>query len=155
MAGGRKKIPPANKAAPVIPKWIPKAKAFQPPAGEGCLRIRLSHLDVGGPFCLTDIEKEHFMQLIGRVKSFESMQRTVVFAPGSEEGKVYAVADLPSRAARERLVELEYDDQTEIARLRISGERRLYGFLSEDSPDFWALWWDPEHEIWPSTKRNT
>ena len=153
MGGGRKKIPPASRTAPVIPKWIPKAKAFQPPNGEGCLRIRLSHLDVGGPFCLTDIEKAHFVDLIDRVKSLESMKRSVVFAPGSEEGKVYAVADLPSKVARDRLVELEYDDQTEIARLRISGERRLYGFIAEGSLDFWALWWDPEHEIWPSSKK--
>ena len=35
------------------------------------------------------------------------------------------------------------------------GERRLYGFLHGAGPDFYALWWDPEHQIWPSTLRNT
>ncbi|MDX1890113.1 hypothetical protein [Mycolicibacterium sp. 050158] len=78
-----------------------------------------------------------------------------LFAPGSEEGKRYPAQELPNVDAISRLVELELDDQTEIARLRISGKRRLYGFLAEGGQDFYVLWWDPNHEIWPSTPRNT
>ena len=83
------------------------------------------------------------------------MRCAEVFKPGSEEGKIYAIPDLPNKQARDRIVDLEYDDQTEIARLRISGKRRLYGFLPSGGPDFYVLWWDPEHEIWPSTKKRT
>jgi hypothetical protein len=71
------------------------------------------------------------------------------------KGKVYAVAELPTKEARDRLVELDLDDQTEIARIEISARRRLYGFLHNGGPDFYALWWDPEHKIWPSKKKHT
>lgn len=72
---------------------------------------------------------------------------------GGELGKEYNVPDLPNDKARARLVELRFDDQTRIARLRIDGPGRLYGFRQDRF--FFALWWDPHHEIWPSQKRNT
>ncbi|RZK75279.1 MAG: hypothetical protein EOP28_00325 [Rhodococcus sp. (in: high G+C Gram-positive bacteria)] len=101
---------------------------------------------------MSTIDSEHLLDLLQRLKSFESMRCSQLFAPGSEEGKVYQVPDLPNKDALARLTELDLDDQTEIARLRISGKRRLYGFLHDGGPDFYALWWDPEHEIWPSRK---
>ena len=152
---GNKVIPKPNRNAPAIPKYVPKPKEFRPTGDGSCLRIRLTNVDVGGPWCLTSIERDHFVDLLQRLKSFESMPCTQVFGPGSEEGKVYLVEQLPNRDARDRLVELELDDQTEIARLRINGKRRLYGFFPDGGPDFYALWWDPEHEIWPSPKKHT
>lgn len=83
------------------------------------------------------------------------MRCAEVFAPGNDEGVVYSVAELPNRVATDRLIDLGYDDQDDIARLRINGKRRLYGFLPGGGPDFYVLWWDPLHEIWPSTKRHT
>ncbi len=112
-------------------------------------------MDLGGPWCLSRIEQEHLVDLLGRIKSFESMKCAHVFAPDSQMGKTYEVDQLPNADAKARLVDLEFDDQTEIARLRISGERRLYGFLPDGGPDFYALWWDPAHEIWPSTLKHT
>ncbi|MFI2562454.1 hypothetical protein [Nocardia farcinica] len=134
---------------------IPKPKEFRPSGGDDCLRVRLNHLDVEGPWCLTQIEQPHFVDLLQRIRSFEQMRCRDVFGTGSQEGKVYKVEDLPNVEARKRLEELEYDDQTEIARLRITGERRLYGFLWNGGPEFYALWWDPRHEIWPSPKKHT
>ena len=101
------------------------------------------------------ITPQHHADLLERLRAIETMRASEVFAPGSEIGKRYDVDSLPNTDARNRLVELEYDDQTEIARLRISGERRLYGFLPDGGPDFYVLWWDPHHQIWPSTLRNT
>jgi hypothetical protein len=146
---------PKQKPASAIPKYIAPPKDFRPVVGEGLLRIRLGRLDVKGPWCLSEITAAHLQDLLARISSLETMQCSDLFAPGSEEGKKYPVAKLPNKSARDRLVEIDLDDATEIARLRISGERRLYGFLPDGGPDFYALWWDPKHEIWPSTKRNT
>ncbi|NEW33824.1 hypothetical protein GV791_14800 [Nocardia cyriacigeorgica] len=152
---------PRRIPTPPAPKGVtgnrtpPRPRILQTPSGENHLRIRLRHVDVGGPWCLTKITPEQFVDLLGRLKAFESMTYNEIFAPGKDEGKVYAVDKIPNRAALDRLTELQLDDMTEIARLRISGKGRLYGFAPNRGPDFWVLWWDPEHEIWPSTKRNT
>jgi hypothetical protein len=155
MAGKHRKIPKPHLQPPAVPKRVPKPREFQPSGGTGCLRVRFNSIDVGGPWCLSTIATDHFADLLNRLKSFESMRCADVFAPGSEMGKTYAVDHLPNTDAANRLVELQLDDQTEIARLRISGERRLYGFLPNSGPDFYALWWDPNHEIWPSVLKHT
>jgi hypothetical protein len=140
----------------VVPKRVPTPRIFRPSGDDGSLRVRFNHVDVGGPWCLSRIESEHFVDLLGRLNSFETMTcAEVFFAPGRDEGKTYQVDDLPNPNAQNRLVDLEWDDQTEIARLQINGKRRLYGFLPDGGPDFYVLWWDPEHEIWPSTLRHT
>lgn len=154
MGRGKPKwVPAPDPGAPAREKHVPPPREFRPSSGDGCLRVRFTHVDVNGPWCLTTIKQAHFANLLDRLKSFETMQCTEIFSPGSEVGKVYPVAELPNPKAGRRLEVLELDDQTEIARLRITGERRLYGFLKD--PDFWALWWDPEHEIWPSVKKHT
>jgi hypothetical protein len=152
VAGKKGRIPKPHEQPSAIPKHVPRPREFRPGGGDGFLRIRFNHVDLGGPWCLSRIEQDHLADLLGRIKSFESMKCAQVFAPGSEVGKTYQVDHLPNPDAKPRLVELQFDDQTEIARLRISGERRLYGFLPEGGPDFYALWWDPEHQIWPSTR---
>jgi hypothetical protein len=53
---------------------------------------------------------------------------------------------LPNRSAQRRLVELELDDLDRISRLRIGQRQRLYGV--REGAHFYALWWDPQHEIW-------
>lgn len=150
---GNRRVPKPNKNASAIPKTVPKPPALRFANGDGCLRIRLTTVDVGGPFCLTEIDRGHFGDLIDRLKAFESMSYDEVMRCGM--GKIYQTAELPNPTARARLVDLEFDDQTEIACLRITGRRRLFGFLPNKGPDFWALWWDPEHEIWPSKKKHT
>ena len=150
-----KTVPKPNKNASPIPKFVPQPKVFRAAEGEGCLRIRMTSVDVGGPWCLTKIDPGHFADLLPRLKSFEQMKTKQVFGQGSTLGKTYEVAKIPNPDALKRLMEINLDDQTEIARLEITGRRRLYGFISEGSDDFWALWWDPEHEIWPSKLKRT
>lgn len=154
MAG--KSIPKPNKTASAIPKFVPQPKVFRRSDGEGCLRIRMTSMDAGGPWCLLNVDPEHFIDLLPRLKSLEQMKKKEIFRQGSKLGKVYRVEDIPNPDALRRLTQIDLDDQTEIARLEITGERRLYGFISnDDCPDFWVLWWDPKHAIWPSRKKHT
>lgn len=82
------------------------------------------------------IDSSHLLDLLERLQSFESMKCKEIFAPDSETGKTYVVSKIPTKDARERLIDLQYDDQTEIARLRINGRRRLYGFLPDGGRTF-------------------
>ncbi|MBQ1167191.1 hypothetical protein KBZ21_55250, partial [Streptomyces sp. A73] len=63
------------------------------------------------------------------------------------------VADLPNKQALSRLDDLGIPDMTKIWTLRIGGAGRLWGFLV--GPVFHIIWWDPDHQVWPSKKKNT
>jgi hypothetical protein len=51
--------------------------------------------------------------------------------------------------AQERLVEIEMDDIDRIFRFRLSGRNRMYGIRYQQI--FFVLWWDPEHNIFPTS----
>ncbi|MBQ1165949.1 hypothetical protein KBZ21_49005, partial [Streptomyces sp. A73] len=63
------------------------------------------------------------------------------------------VADLPNKQALSRLDDLGIPDMTKIWKLRIGGAGRLGGFLVGHV--FHIIWWDPDHQVWPSKKKNT
>jgi hypothetical protein len=58
-----------------------------------------------------------------------------------------------AKEARRRIDELNYDDHETIFSIRLSGTQRLYGFRENNY--FRILWYDPNHKIFPSSKRNT
>lgn len=114
---------------------------------------RFGLVDQDGPWPLSACTGEEMHDVVDKLRSFESMTCPELERNG-ETLKHYAVEDLPTAKAAQRLVELRLDDQTRISRLRLAGKPRLYGFMDDDST-FHIVWWDPEHEVWPSTKRNT
>lgn len=87
-----------------------------------------------------------------KLRDFETMRVRDAFAPGQDVGKTYDMARCPNSEAKKRLGEF-FGGRDNMARLRLTGKQRLFGFLS--GCDFSIVWWDPEHEIWPSPKKNT
>jgi hypothetical protein len=85
--------------------------------------------------------------------TFESMTVNEAFHCGDYPGKCYDLEALPNPEARERLEVLRLADQTKIWRLRVGGTGRLYGFLRGNV--FHVVFWDPNHDVWPSNLRNT
>lgn len=56
--------------------------------------------------------------------------------------------------AQARLAELRHDETfSEFFRFRLSGEGRLWGYVRDGV--FYVLWWDADHKVSPSTRRNT
>ena len=51
------------------------------------------------------------------------------------------------REAQDRLAELKLDDVDELFRFRLSGKARLWGIVADGI--FHAVWWDPEHRVYP------
>ena len=81
---------------------------------------------------------------------FESMTIGQLFNNSGRPCKTYTNPhDIPDGLARKRFLE-QYDDQDEIHRLRCGGIKRIYGFRQGNI--FMILWWDPRHEIWPSSR---
>lgn len=57
------------------------------------------------------------------------------------------------KPAQNRLAELGHDDQAELVSFRLTNRNRLWAIRSGE--DAFLLWWDPNHEIYPSQLRNT
>lgn len=114
---------------------------------------RFCHVDHDSPWAFDKMDAPTLIWLMGRLSNFESMTVNEMFNNGEEPGKHYDVAALPTRRSRDRLEEMGLGDMTRISRLRLGGKPRLYGFLVANV--FHVVWWDPEHEIWPSAKNHT
>jgi hypothetical protein len=58
-----------------------------------------------------------------------------------------------SKEAQARLTRLGLDELDELFRFRVGGTGRLWGIVQ--GQDFFFLWWDPDHKVAPTKKRNT
>ncbi|KAB1979239.1 hypothetical protein [Streptomyces triticiradicis] len=114
---------------------------------------RFTHLDREGPWGLHSLDHARLLELISEMVKFESQTINELFRQGEWPGKCHDVPQLPNRAALDRLDAIGLADMTKIWKLRIGGKGRLWGFLVGNV--FHVVWWDPEHEVWPSKLRNT
>lgn len=55
--------------------------------------------------------------------------------------------------AKERLTALKLDDVDLLYQVNMGGKRRVWGIRESNS--LVLLWWDPEHTVYPTEKRNT
>ncbi|MFE0219496.1 hypothetical protein ACFW0U_01225 [Streptomyces albidoflavus] len=149
---GRKKVtPPAVTIADTKRTGDPATLLPSGDTSEDRICYRFAHLDVDGPWGLKSLDHDRLMVLLKDMAVFESQTINELFHKGQWPGKCHDVADLPNRLARERLDLMGLSDMTKIWKLRIGGPGRLWGFLVGNV--FHVVWWDPEHEVWPSKKR--
>jgi hypothetical protein len=113
---------------------------------------KFSNADHDSRWNFAGVSGSELVTLLAKLGSFESMTIREIFYTGEEPGKEYDVESLPP-GTRQRLTEIGRDDETKLARLRLAGECRLYGFMREHV--FHVLWWDPHHQVFPSHKRHT
>ncbi|WP_416901337.1 hypothetical protein [Micromonospora echinospora] len=143
VPAGRIQTGPPRKAVPAVA--ANPTRGFTP-VDQTLFRVRWNRFDFRGPWCLGASLADELVNLHVRIREMESMTPHQVFCgdPGKDYGDP---ARLPNRDARFRLQELGFADETRISRLRINGPGRLYGFRRD--PEFYAVFWDPKHEIWP------
>lgn len=153
---------PKAKNAPVA-KQVPRLegdapggdktprRAFTPPSTEGLVSVSLGEVDIAGPFCISQATPEELVSILRFLHDVERMTPQAAF--GGYPGKDYDIDGIPNDVAKGRLVELGYDDEDRITRFQLTGQQRLYGFRR--GARFYALWWDPGHDIWPSQKKHT
>lgn len=118
-----------------------------------CICWRFRYLDREGPWGLAHLPQEQVHALIADMTKFESQTIDELFHRGEWPGKCHDVAALPNHKALERLDILGIPDMTKIWKLRVSGPGRLWGFLVDHV--FHVVWWDPNHEVWPSKIKHT
>lgn len=106
------------------------------------------------PWSLADITQTDHVTLLRKLREFECCTLSEILSPSYKAFHLYTnCSDCPNRKAVRRLGERYECDSDAIARFRLGGTERLYGFLV--GHEFHILWWDKDHEIWPSRKKNT
>lgn len=113
------------------------------------LRFRFNRVDLEGPWCLSKITREDHVALIKFMAATEA--KTVAEVFDGHVGKDEDVAaGSPNADAMARARQIYPEESERMASLHVSGKHRVWGLRHD--PEFAVIWWDPEHEIWP-TKR--
>lgn len=135
---------------------VPSAAARQPEDKlRRTLTFRFDCLDLENEchWSLANVSPTDQLDLLKHMRQYEAMTVGDLRSGNLSAFKSYPdFSSCPNKDAVDRLATL-YGGYDSIARFRLSSKKRLYGFLVEN--EFHLLWWDPNHEVWPSKKRNT
>lgn len=97
---------------------------------------------------LTDSDSKSLLELLREMARLTWTEVRSQVADGHKRHHLQSVGMI-CKAAQDRLVELKIDDiNNEIFRFRLSGRKRLWGFV--DRGIFHIVWWDPDHKIYPT-----
>jgi len=145
----QKKQPKTSVGVPTAKKPVPGP----PVEGDGTERImfRMSLMDGSGPWGFAGLSTDDVKRIAAACKSFESMTRNeLINVSGNKPIDWESMCNEAQGRAAELELNLFGDGLWE---LRLSGTGRLWGLL--DGHCFYVVWWDPDHEVCPSMKRNT
>ncbi|MEK8020615.1 MAG: hypothetical protein VSS75_027425 [Candidatus Parabeggiatoa sp.] len=112
---------------------------------------QFSLLDWEGPWGWRDVKANQWQQILQKLGHFETRTWADIKSDGNNH--TVLIQKNPNSEVLKRLTEIHLDDIEELFSLRLSGKERLWGIL--DNHIFKILWWDPNHEVWPSTKKHT
>lgn len=116
-----------------------------------CLHFRFDRADLDGRWSLGKMSAEDAEDFFTCLKSISSMTATEVFK--SNKGDFYKDMSLSPEPEAARLLGEKYEGADSLHVLRVTSTKRLLGFRV--GTVFSAIWWDPNHEVWPSTKKHT
>ena len=111
---------------------------------------RFSSADKNGPFAWVNLdEPTAYKETLEKLVSFETMNETDLRNGGCHP---IAISDL-SREAQRRLEEIYCDDLDSLFSFRITGGCRIFAIFQGNIMR--VLWYDPDHNVCPSTKKHT
>ncbi len=110
-----------------------------------------SLIDCDGRWGFNSICKNEFHHLI--TSEFKSKEGISWSALKSNGGSHSVEKSKLIKAAQDRLADIHLDDIDELFSMRFTNKKRMWGI--REGNVFKLLWWDPEHEIYPSLKKHT
>lgn len=110
---------------------------------------RLARLEVvdASPFGWHSITKDKLLEIRSKLADFESMSLSEILGRNSHVVSRSGIC----KQAQARLKAIKLDDTDELLSLRLSGPERVWGIL--DNNTVLLLWWDPNHQVWPTSKK--
>ncbi|MFG3349485.1 hypothetical protein ACGF1Z_31060 [Streptomyces sp. NPDC048018] len=150
----------AKKKLQVPPSRIPDSKRIGDPSNllpggqDSSDRVswRFTHVDHESRWGFNRMEASVLCEVLTKLAGCESMTLNEL----RTSRRLFKEYELPSglcKEALDRLAATGRDDQSRIHRLQFTGTQRLYGFLQGSV--FHVVWWDPDHEVYPTSPRNT
>ena len=137
-------------AANPYPVKTPKVISAPPRFQGTILAWRFNAADQSGPFAWSSIaDGETYRTVIEKLIGFETMSETDLGAAGCH---AIPLGRLSSEAQR-RLTEIQLDDLDDLYSFRIKGKMRVFGVVRSNYVR--VLWFDPDHKVCPSKKKNT
>lgn len=124
--------------------------AVEAPSDRTTLSWRFGAADLEGPFGWHRVDLATAIYLQNKLAAFETMTWSDLI--NSPHNKRIPVEHL-CRKAQERLLDLRQDDISELWELRLGGKQRIWGWRVGDV--LHLLWWDPDHQVCPSTLKHT
>lgn len=118
------------------------------PSYQKHFRFRFDRVDIGAQWCLSEITAQDHRDLLTVLAEIESMRVGEIIPSRCRHEDVAGAS--PNPDAQKRAREQYLDDHDRIHSLKISGKRRLWGIMNEH--EFSIIWWDPEHEVWPTRR---
>ena len=143
-----KKIPKIARAPEA--KKEPKIAAMPPSFRGGVIAWRFNAVDKNGPFSWLELDDptEH-KTVIETLADIETMHEAALAGRGCH---FIALSKL-AKKAQVRLTALDLDDLDELYSIRLNGRGRVF---CVHRPQYMrVLWFDPEHKVCPSLKKNT
>jgi hypothetical protein len=109
-------------------------------------------VDLDGPWCWSKMDGGVLRDVLDRLKQLETMSWHEI---ESKTGSHFIETGDTGfcKQARDRLAEIRQDDADALFSLRVTGRRRIWGI--RDGGILRILWWDPEHEVYPSHLKGT
>jgi hypothetical protein len=107
---------------------------------------RFRYIDVGGQWCWTKLKDTTLSKVLQKLSDFETMTWKEILGKRHH----HLSWDSLSPEAQKRIRELDILDYADyIYSLAIEGKPRVIGLLRDHI--FYILWWDPDHEVCPSS----
>ncbi len=140
----------------------PPSAAAPAAAEDAALSWRFSTLDRAYPQegGWAAVDEADLRRIVDRIAALDDRPPMEVVAGPATSQRHFTVYDQSTidrgftADAKRQLARRERDDATEIARIRIGSAKRLYAVRTRRGV-FEMLWWDPNHEIYPTEPRNT
>ena len=104
------------------------------------------------PFGWHELDTVKFAEIRQRLIHLEKLTWNEILVKDKYWNHTVSRSDL-SKEARDRLAELQLDDQEEFVSLRLSNLERVWGIRLEGAMTL--IWWDPDHQVCPSLKKHT
>ncbi len=115
-------------------------------------------IDRNGKFAF-DIKRKDFdhYEFLDKMLSYATMTWSQLRKQTHDDGKSkhhYLEIDKLSKEARDRLTAMRLEENSDqIFSIALRNKLRVVGL--KDNDKFHILWYDPQHDIYPSTKRHT
>lgn len=131
---------------PIVSRWPTRQQS------EERISWRLGDADLEGPFPWTSVDLDKARGIHKFMAEMEKLSWGEALQGKAARVTVVSTSGVCSDAF-DRLTATKRDDTEDLVEFRLSGVERIWGVRRGNACH--VLWWDPDHEVWPSTKKHT